>query len=39
MKKILRMFWIFFEAMGQARAAAVLTRAGEIEMAKNLYKN
>jgi hypothetical protein len=38
MKKILKAILSFFEAMAQARAAAVLTRAGQVEQAKKLYQ-
>ena len=38
MKKFLDIFYAFFEAMGQARAATALTRAGKIDLAKQLYK-
>lgn len=38
MKKFLNYMYEFLEAMAQARAAAVLTRAGQIDLAKNLYK-
>jgi len=37
MKQVLQGFWKFFEAMGQARAATVLARAGKITEAKALY--
>jgi hypothetical protein len=37
MKKVLDSIWNFFEAMGQARAASVLARAGKMEEAKALY--
>lgn len=37
MKRIIEGFWKFFEAMGQARAATVLARAGKITQAKALY--
>ena len=37
MKQVLDTIWQFFEAMGQARAATVLARAGKITQAKALY--
>jgi len=37
MKKFLNGFWQFIETMGQARAAAVLARAGKMEEAKAIY--
>ena len=37
MKKVLDSIWNFFEAMGEARAASVLARAGKIAEAKSLY--
>ena len=37
MKQVLDTIWQFFEAMGQARAATVLARAGKITEAKALY--
>jgi hypothetical protein len=37
MKKILDSIWNFLEAMGQARAATVLARAGKINEAKAIY--
>ena len=37
MKRVLNAIWIFFEAMGEARAATVLARAGKITEAKALY--
>jgi hypothetical protein len=37
MKQVLDSIWNFFEAMGQARAASVLARAGKMEEAKALY--
>ena len=37
MKKVLDSIWNFFEAMGEARAASVLARAGKINEAKALY--
>lgn len=39
MKSLIETIWAFLEAMGQARAATALTRAGKIEMAKDLYRN
>jgi len=38
MKKLYKSLVEFFIEMGKARAAASLVRAGEIELAKNLYK-
>lgn len=37
MKQVLNTILQFFEAMGQARAASVLTRAGKITEAKAIY--
>lgn len=37
MKKVLSYMYEFFAAMGQARAAASLARAGEYELAKKIY--
>ena len=37
MKQVLDTIWHFFEAMGQARAATVLARAGKIIEAKAIY--
>ena len=37
MKKILNAFWNFLEAIGEARAASVLARAGKITEAKAIY--
>jgi hypothetical protein len=37
MTKVLDSIWNFLEAMGQARAAAVLARAGKITEAKAIY--
>jgi hypothetical protein len=37
MKKVLDSIWNFIEAMGQARAASVLVRAGKITEAKAIY--
>ena len=37
MKKVLDSIWNFFEAMGEARAASVLARAGKISEAKAIY--
>lgn len=37
MKQVLDTIWQFFEAIGQARAATVLARAGKITEAKALY--
>jgi hypothetical protein len=37
MKKVLDSIWNFIEAMGQARAASVLARAGKITEAKAIY--
>ena len=37
MKKVLDSIWNFLEAMGQARAATVLARAGKITEAKAMY--
>lgn len=38
MKKFLNHMYEFFAAMGQARAATALARAGEYELAKKLYQ-
>lgn len=38
MKKFMDAFYAFLEALGQARAATALTRAGKIDLAKQLYK-
>jgi hypothetical protein len=38
MKIIVNSIWSFFEAMGQARAAASLARLGDIAGAKAIYK-
>jgi len=38
MKKILKSINSFFMAMAEAKAAASLARAGNIEAAKNFYK-
>ena len=38
MKKFLDAVYSFIEALGQARAATALTRAGKIDLAKQLYK-
>lgn len=38
MKKFLSSFYAFLEALGQARAATALTRAGKIDLAKQMYK-
>ena len=37
MKKVLETILHFFEAMGQARAATVLARAGKLTEAKEIY--
>lgn len=37
MKQFLNSVWNFFEAMGEARAATVLARAGKINEAKAMY--
>jgi hypothetical protein len=37
MKQFLNSVWNFLEAMGQARAASVLARAGKITEAKAMY--
>ena len=37
MKQFLNSVWNFLEAMGQARAASVLARAGKIIEAKAIY--
>ena len=37
MKQVLDTIWHFFEAMGQARAATILARAGKITEARALY--
>ena len=37
MKQFLNSVWNFLEAMGQARAASVLARAGKITEAKAIY--
>ena len=37
MKQVLDTIWQFFEAMGQARAATVLARAGKMAEAKAIY--
>ena len=37
MKKVLDSILQFFEAMGQARAASVLARAGKMTEAKAIY--
>jgi hypothetical protein len=37
MKQVLNTIWNFLEAMGQARAASVLARAGKITEAKAMY--
>jgi hypothetical protein len=37
MKQVLDTIWQFFEAMGEARAATVLARAGKITEAKAIY--
>ena len=37
MKQFLDSIWNFIEAMGQARAASVLARAGRIAEAKAIY--
>jgi len=38
MKTFLNSIYVFFEAMGKARAAAVLARSGKVEEAQALYK-
>lgn len=38
MKKLVQSIMSFFEALARARAATALTRAGEFEKAKSLYK-
>ena len=37
MKQFLNSVWNFFEAMGEARAASVLARAGKMNEAKAIY--
>ena len=37
MKKFIESVWSFFDAMGTARAAAVLARQGRITEAKAMY--
>ena len=37
MKQFLNSVWNFLEAMGEARAATVLARAGKINEAKAVY--
>jgi hypothetical protein len=37
MKQFLNSVWNFLEAMGEARAATVLARAGKITEAKAIY--
>jgi len=37
MKRFLNSVWNFLEAMGEARAASVLARAGKINEAKAMY--
>ena len=37
MTKVLDSIWNFLEAMGEARAASVLARAGKINEAKAMY--
>ena len=37
MKQFLDSIWNFLEAMGQARAASVLARAGKMAEAKAIY--
>ena len=37
MKQVLNTIFQFFEAMGQARAASVLARAGKMAEAKAIY--
>ena len=37
MKKVLDSIWNFLEAMGEARAASVLARAGKMAEAKAIY--
>jgi len=37
MKQFLNSVWNFLEAMGKARAASVLARAGKINEAKAMY--
>jgi hypothetical protein len=37
MKQFLNSVWNLFEAMGEARAASVLARAGKINKAKAIY--
>jgi len=37
MKQFLNSIWNFLEAMGEARAASVLARAGKINEAKAIY--
>jgi len=37
MKKVLDSIWNFFEAMGEARAASILARAGKMNEAKAIY--
>jgi hypothetical protein len=38
MKQVLNAFWNFLEAVGEARAAAVLARQGRIIEAKAMYE-
>ena len=37
MKKVLDSIWNFLEAIGEARAASVLARAGKMNEAKAIY--
>jgi|LakMenE18May11ns_1017448.scaffolds.fasta_scaffold9527378_3 hypothetical protein len=37
MKQFLNSVWNFLEAMGEARAASVLARAGKMDEAKAIY--
>jgi hypothetical protein len=37
MKKVLDSIWNFLEAMGEARAASILARAGKMNEAKAIY--
>lgn len=37
MKNFLNTIYVFFEAMGRARAASILARSGKVEEAKALY--
>jgi hypothetical protein len=37
MKKVLDSIWNFLEAMGEARAASILARAGKMNEARAIY--